>query len=78
MLTDTLQAYVSGSMIFGEYGEPADVALGFNWFPFRNRMFRINTQALYVSEGSPVGYLSYILPVGAEGWGYSMDAVLVF
>jgi hypothetical protein len=78
MMTDTLQAYVSGSMIFGEYGEPADVALGLNWFPFQNRSFRVNAQALYVAEGSPVGYLSYILPVGAEGWGFSMDAVLVF
>jgi hypothetical protein len=78
MMTDTLQAYVSGSMIFGEYGDPSDVALGLNWFPFQNRNFRINAQALYVAEGSPVGYLSYILPLGAEGWGFNVDTVLVF
>lgn len=78
MLTNTLQAYISGSMIFGEYGEPADLALGVNWFPFEHRSFRINAQALYVDEGAPVGYLSYILPLGAEGWGFNVDTVLVF
>jgi hypothetical protein len=65
-------------MIFGEYGDPSDVALGLNWFPFRRRSFRINAQALYVAGGSPVGYLSYILPVGAEGLGFNVDASLVF
>ena len=77
MLTDQLQAYFSGSMIFGDFGDPSDLALGFNWFPFNRRSFRINGQALYV-DGSPVGYLSYILPVGARGWGFNIDASLVF
>ena len=78
MLTDSLQTYVSGSMIFGKYGDPSDVALGLNWFPFENRNVRINAQALYVGVGSPVGYLSYILPLGAKGLGFNVDTVLVF
>ena len=31
---DYLQAYVSGSQVFGEYGDPWDVGVGLTYFPF--------------------------------------------
>jgi hypothetical protein len=73
----TLQFYVSGSKIFGEYGDPYDVALGGSWFPLKRREVRANVQALYM-KGSPVGYLSVPMAVGANGWIFTTDFVLAF
>jgi hypothetical protein len=72
-----LQAYVSGSKIFGEYGEPWDVALGMNWFPMKRRELRVNLQGLYLVD-SPVGYSSVPFPVGGNGWVFTTDVMLSF
>jgi hypothetical protein len=77
VLPKRLQAYFSGSKIFGQYGDPYDLAVGLNVYPFKAREFRFNIQGIYVHR-SPVGYLSYILPFGADGWGFSTDASLFF
>jgi hypothetical protein len=73
----TLQAYLSGSKIFGEYGDPWDAALGFNWFPYRNQNLRANFQLLYLDE-SPVGYSSVPFIVGGDGTVISVDLMLRF
>jgi hypothetical protein len=62
----TLQAYISGSHISGEYGNPWDARVGLNWYPFRNRGIRWNNEVLYVDD-SPVGGLTLPTQVGAEG-----------
>jgi len=67
LLPERLQAYVSGSKIFGEYGDPFDVALGVNWFPMTRRELRVNLQGLYLDD-SPVGYASVPFIVGGNGW----------
>ena len=72
-----LQAYVTYSKIFGEYGDPGDTALGFNWFPTPYRPFRVNAQALYLDH-SPVGGSAFPSQVGATGWVYYVDAILAF
>jgi hypothetical protein len=77
VIPKALQAYVSGSKIFGQYGNPWDLAMGFNWFPFQRKEFRINPMLLYVDR-SPVGYLAYVVPVGARGWVFTTDASLNF
>jgi hypothetical protein len=66
LLPETLQVYVSGSKIFGGYGDPWDARVGVNWFPFRNRSFRWNNEVMYVAD-SPVGALSLPYQVGARG-----------
>ncbi|WP_200939815.1 hypothetical protein [Brevundimonas sp. Root1279] len=76
-IRDTLQAYVSGSHIWGEFGDPSDIAFGLNWFPLHRRNLRLNTQALYLDD-SPVGGLSVPYPVGGKGWVFTTDAVLSF
>jgi hypothetical protein len=60
------QLYLSGSKIFGEYGDPWDAALGLNWFPYETRQFRLNAELLYL-ERSPVGYFSVPYIVGGDG-----------
>lgn len=76
-IKDTLQAYVSASKIWGEYGDPGDVAVGLNWFPLKRRQVRLNTQGIYLNH-SPVGGLSVPYPVGGNGWVFTTDAVLTF
>ncbi|MGH7293206.1 MAG: hypothetical protein ACREJT_18450 [Myxococcota bacterium] len=77
VLPQTLQVYASGSKIWGQYGDPYDVALGLNWFPFNRREVRVNTQALYLDR-SPVGYASVPMVVGGKGWVFTTDWVLAF
>jgi hypothetical protein len=65
-LPKLLQAYVSGSRISGEYGDPWDFKAGVNYYPFKNELVRWNAEYLYISR-SPVGALSLPMPVGANG-----------
>lgn len=77
LIQKKLQAYASGSYIVGEFGMPADVAVGLNWYPFGRREFRINTQALHLSR-SPVGYASVPFALGGTGWVFTTDFALAF
>lgn len=77
LIPKELQLYVSGSKIFGEYGDPYDIAVGLNWFPFSRKEFRVNAMGLYVDR-SPVGYSAYPLPVGGDGFTFITDFSLVF
>jgi hypothetical protein len=70
-----LQAFVSGSKIFGQYGNPYDVGVGVNWFPFTRKEARLNVMGIYVNR-SPVGYTAYPLFVGMDGWVYVVDMAL--
>lgn len=66
------QAYLSGSKIFGAYGDPWDAAVGVTWFPFARKNVRWNTQILY-TERSPVGYFAIPYQVGGTGWIATVD-----
>ncbi|MDQ1243648.1 MAG: hypothetical protein QG550_2901, partial [Pseudomonadota bacterium] len=77
LVPGALQAYVSGSKIFGEYGEPWDTAIGLNWFPMKRRELRVNLQGLYLDR-SPVGYASVPFIVGGDGWVFTTDLMLSF
>ncbi len=73
----TLQAYAGHSRIFGKYGDPWDVRLGTNWFPFHNHVIRWNTEALYLYR-SPVGYTSVPFVVGGKGWIFHSTVEMAF
>ena len=77
IIPKTLQLYVSGSKIFGEYGNPYDIAVGLNYFPFKRRDLRVNVMGLYVDR-SPVGYTAYPVPVGGNGFTFVTDFSLAF
>ena len=77
VIPEKLQAYVVGSMVFGEYGEPWDARLGVNWFPFDTRALRWNNELMWVDE-SPVGGLSLPYQVGANGLIFSSNVELNF
>ncbi len=67
-----LQVYLAGSRISGQYGDPWDTRLGVNVFPWKNRVFRWNTQVMYIYH-SPSGYNSLTYNVGSTGWIFNTD-----
>ncbi|WP_346836518.1 hypothetical protein [Microbulbifer sp. SAOS-129_SWC] len=77
LVPSLLQLYLSGSKIYGDYGNPWDVALGANIYPFKRREVRVNTQVLYLKD-SPVGYNSVPFIVGGDGAVLSIDLMLAF
>ena len=77
ILPKTLQVYASGSKIWGEYGNPYDLALGLNYFPLKSRDLRVNAMGLWV-KNSPVGYTAYPVPVGGNGFTFVTDFSLAF
>jgi DUF3011 family protein len=66
VVKNVLQAYLSGSQIFGDYGDPSEVRTGVNWYFMKERGLRINGEYIHVNH-SPVGYTAYPMPVGATG-----------
>ena len=73
VLPRTLQVYAAGSKILGGvYGNPWDARVGVNVFPWNNRVFRWNTQLMYIYK-SPVGYTSLTYNVGSTGWIFNTD-----
>jgi len=77
LIPKTLQPYIATSKIFGEYGDPWDFALGLNWFPLQQRLFRLNTELLYLKD-SPVGYSSVPFIVGGNGLVFYSSLELMF
>jgi len=77
LVPQTWQLYLSGSKVFGEYGDPWDVGLGVNWFPYKTRQFRVNGELLHLSD-SPVGNLSLPSIVGGNGTVFYANAELRF
>jgi len=69
---DYWQAYVSGSQIYGQYGDPRDQAVGLTYFPFGRKEVRTNFQALYMDR-SAVGYTAVPYVVGGTGWVFTVD-----
>jgi hypothetical protein len=72
-----LQLYVSGSQIFGDFGDPWDVRVGSNWYLVKERGLRLNAEWIYVNR-SPVGYTAYPHPVGAKGSVFHVNLELNF
>ncbi|WP_205743182.1 hypothetical protein [Halioglobus maricola] len=72
-----LQGYVAGSKIYGEYGDPWDTAVGINWFPLRERLFRVNSELVYMKD-SAVGYSSIPYAVGGDGVAFHTNVEMKF
>ncbi|MCU1247964.1 MAG: hypothetical protein JWQ49_993 [Edaphobacter sp.] len=73
----TLQLYSGGSHIFGQYCSPYDARIVTNWFPYKNKVLRWNTEALYLFR-SPVGYTSVPFALGGKGMVFNTTVELAF
>ncbi|HEX3167612.1 MAG TPA: hypothetical protein VHQ93_15180 [Chitinophagaceae bacterium] len=73
-----LQLYTTYSKIFGQYGDPSETRVGFNFFPFKKTIaVRLNGQATFMNR-CPVGGLAYPYTVGANGTIFNFDLELNF
>jgi hypothetical protein len=77
VLPQKLQVYLGYSKIMGEYGDPRDHVVGINWFPFEQRLLRLNTELMYL-KNSPVGYPSVPMLVGGNGTVFMTSLEMVF
>ncbi len=66
IIDKSLQCYATYSKINGEYGDPDDIRLGLNWFPWHNHVVRWNVEFIHANR-IPVGGLSLPFPVGGNG-----------
>jgi len=76
-IPQTLQPYVTYSKIFGEYGDPWELGIGMNIYPFDRKETRFNIQGLLLNH-SPVGGSSLPSQVGGDGWVVNADWILNF
>jgi hypothetical protein len=56
VIPKTLQVYVGGSEVIGNYGRPWDFRTGVNYFPFKNRVVRWNNEFLYLYRSVPFAF----------------------
>ena len=72
-----LQLYLSGSQVFGRYGDHWELRGGENWYVMKERGIRLNGELMYVNR-SPVGYTAYPYPVGAKGTVFHINLEMNF
>jgi Protein of unknown function (DUF3011) len=72
-----LQIYAAGSEIRGRFGNGAEVRAGANWYPFKKRGVRMNTEWLHL-KNCPVGYTAVPYPVGGNGDVYHLNVEMNF
>ncbi len=72
-----LQVYLSGAAIRGRYGDSSEVRAGANYFPLKERGFRVNAEWLHLNK-SPVGYTAVPYPVGGNGDVFHVNIELNF
>jgi len=72
VIPKTLQLYVGGSRVAGDYGNPYEARFGVNVFPFKNKVVRWNTQVIYLDK-APVGNNTLPYPLGAKGFTFNTD-----
>jgi hypothetical protein len=72
-----LQLYLSGSHIFGDYGDPRELRGGANWYVQKDRGLRVNAEWIWLDE-SPVGYTAVPYPGGGDGNLFSITVEMNF
>lgn len=77
LIPKSLQFYAGGSTVFGKFGNPYDTRVGVNWFPWKNKVVRVNNEFLYLYN-SPVGYTSVPFAVGGKGLVFHSNLEMAF
>jgi hypothetical protein len=77
VIPKVLQVYLSGSQIFGRYGDASEVRAGENWYFMKERGLRVNAEWIHANK-SPVGYTAYPLPVGGNGHVFHINLEMNF
>ena len=73
----TVQGYLSGSQIRGDFGDASEVRAGVNWYPMKERGIRLNAEWIRLND-CPVGYTAVPYPVGGNGDLYHLNLEMNF
>jgi len=68
----TLQGYVMGSKVVGEFGNSWDIGFGLTYFPFERKQVRLNAEGIYMNR-SAIGYTAVPYVVGGTGWVWTLN-----
>jgi hypothetical protein len=71
------QVYLSGSQIFGQYGDASEVRAGMNFYFLKERGLRLNGEWIRLYK-CPVGYNAVPYPVGGNGNLFHINAEMNF
>jgi hypothetical protein len=71
------QVYLSGSQIFGQYGNASEIRAGMNWYFMKERGLRLNGEWIRLYK-CPVGYNAVPYPVGGNGNLFHINAEMNF
>ena len=77
VIPKTLQAYVSGSQIFGDFGNASEIRFGANWYFVKERGLRVNAELIHLNN-CPVGYTAVPYPDGGNGNVFHLDLEMNF
>ena len=77
VIPKTVQLYLSGSQIFGRYGDASELRAGGNWYFRKERGLRVNAEWLHLDH-CPVGYTAVPYPVGGNGNAFHANLELNF
>ncbi len=77
LVPKALQAYLSGSQIFGHYGDASELRAGANWYFIKDRGLRVNAEWIHLDH-CPVGYTAVPYPVGGNGNVFHLNLELNF
>jgi hypothetical protein len=66
VIQKVLQVYLSGSQIFGRFGDASELRAGGNWYFTKQRGLRANAEFIQLTN-CPVGYTAVPYPVGGNG-----------
>jgi DUF3011 family protein len=72
-----LQLYLSGSQIFGHYGDASELRAGANWYFVKERGLRVNAEWIHLNN-CPVGYTAVPYPVGGSGGVFHINIEMNF
>jgi len=77
VIPKTCEVYGRASVVFGQFRDSNEYAVGFNWHPWQNRGFRLIGEANHV-ESSPTNSIQTIYNSGMTGWNFVLQTQLYF
>lgn len=72
LIPGLLQAYLMGSYVFGQYGDPWEVGGGLTFYPFNRKQVRVNIEGIYM-HNSAIGYTAVPYQVGGKGFVFTFN-----
>ncbi len=73
----TVQGYLSGSQIRGDFGDASELRAGVNWYLMKERGVRLNAEWIRLND-CPVGYTAVPYAVGGNGDLYHLNLEMNF